>query len=104
MQVHGQLVMKGQAALSAAAAAAGGPAAAAGQPGGQPAAAAATAAGGGDVEDDDIFGDAGTDYAPALPQKKEAGGSRCGVCCLACLSCLSTAMSQTGLGLLHTGI
>ena len=31
---------------------------------------------GGDV-DDDIFGDAATDYAPALPQKKE-GASRCG--------------------------
>jgi hypothetical protein len=31
---------------------------------------------GGDV-DDDIFGDAATDYAPALPQKK-VGAGRCG--------------------------
>lgn len=89
------MVMKGQAALSAAAAAAaGGPAAAAGQPGGQPVGAAAAAAGG-DVEDDDIFGDAGTDYAPALPQKKEAG-SRCGVCCLSVLSVSSYVADWTG--------
>jgi hypothetical protein len=57
--------MKGQAAISAAAG---------GQPAGPAAGTAAAAAGGGDVDDDDIFGDAGTDYVPALPQKKEAGG------------------------------
>ena len=61
-QAHGQLVLKGQAALTAPAAVQ--------QPGG----AAAAAAAGGDVDDDDIFGDAGTDYAPALPQKKEGAG------------------------------
>lgn len=73
-QVHGQLLLKGQAA---AAAAAGG-----GAPGtdasGVPAAAAAAAA-----DDDDIFGEAGTDYAPALPAKKTTGaGSGNGRCVL----------------------
>jgi hypothetical protein len=55
--------MKGQAV---AAAAAGGP----GHPSGPSAAAAAA------VEDDDIFGEAGTDYKPALPQKQEATAAR----------------------------
>jgi hypothetical protein len=65
-QVHGQLVMKGQAAITAAAAAA-----AAAASGGAPSAAAPAAAAA-PVEDDDIFGDAGTDYAPVIPQKKGA--------------------------------
>jgi len=68
LQVHGQLVMKGQAAFTGPTAGTG-PAAAAGGPAAGAAAAAAAAA-----DDDDIFGDAGTDYAPVLPQKKEAGG------------------------------
>lgn len=63
LQVHGQLVMKGQGAFT-------GPTAAAGTAAGAAGAAAAAAA----ADDDDIFGDAGTDYAPVLPQKKEAGG------------------------------
>jgi hypothetical protein len=56
------LVMKGQAV---AAAAASGP----GHPSGPSAAAAA-------VEDDDIFGEAGTDYKPALPQKQDPNAAR----------------------------
>ena len=62
--MHGQLVMKGQAV--AAAAAAGGP----GHPSGPSSSSAAA------VEDDDIFGEAGTDYKPALPQKQEATAAR----------------------------
>jgi hypothetical protein len=60
-QVHGQLVMKGQSAITAAKGAAADAAAAPG---------AAGAAGGAVDEDDDIFGEAGTDYVPALPPKK----------------------------------
>jgi hypothetical protein len=61
-QVHGQLVMKGQSAITVAK----GAAADAAAPG------AAAAAGGAVDEDDDIFGEAGTDYVPALPPKKGA--------------------------------
>lgn len=74
LQVHGQLVMKGQVAVTGAAAAAGA-GAAGGAAGGRSAAAAA-------AEDDDIFGDAGTDYAPAMPQKKGDEGSRCDEGCM----------------------
>ncbi|KAF8058133.1 SMU2 [Scenedesmus sp. PABB004] len=86
-QVHGQLVMKGQAAIApsggsggsgggaagaAAAGAAAAGAAAAGAADGAAAGAAAAAAGPKPApeDDDDIFGEAGTDYAPALPAKK----------------------------------
>lgn len=63
LQVHGQLVMKGQAAITAGKAAAG-----------EPDGAAAAAAAGEPEEDDDIFGEAGTEYVPEIPKKKGAEG------------------------------